>query len=289
MKDHRMVYDSGTRRILLFGGRNLNGSAAYNDIWAYDATAHTWTMLSPSMKPSPRWGFAMAYDSSKARTLVWGGFNGGNGIMNDTWVFDGTNWSEIPGSAAQQWNPYSSMAYDAGRGRVVMHGGGSIGSPINDTFELVGDSWVQTLITPTDVPGPALESPTMAYDPSRGRIDVVGGGAVPTPTTLAYTYGAQATGKREGCRSGHDLDGDGLVGCADDDCWGICTPICPPGSTSASCPMQARCGDGTCDPVENCRNCPGDCPLGDTKCPVLCGDGFCDSTESAATCPGDCP
>jgi hypothetical protein len=92
----------------------------------------------------------------------------------------------------------------------------------------------------------------------------------------------------EGCRAGVDLDGDMKVGCADDDCWGICTPLCPRGSTSVSCTMLPRCGDSTCDPVESCRTCPADCVTGCSSRPVECGDGFCDSAEAVATCPGDC-
>jgi hypothetical protein len=42
------------------------------------------------------------------------------------------------------------------------------------------------------------------------------------------------------------------------------------------------CGDGTCDPDENCGFCPEDCGA------CVCGDSTCSPGE-CATCAGDCP
>ena len=99
--------------------------------------------------------------------------------------------------------------------------------------------------------------------------------------TWELSFRAQAE-LYEVCQYGYDIDGDGLVGCADPDCWGYCTPLCPPG---AECDEAApHCGDGVCnEALETCRLCPDDC-----TCEPLCGDFFCDAGESTANCPGDC-
>jgi hypothetical protein len=55
-----------------------------------------------------------------------------------------------------------------------------------------------------------------------------------------------------------DTDGDGLRGCQDPDCWGRCTPGCPPDRSCAS--TSPRCGDGACSSIEDRRLCPADCP-----------------------------
>jgi hypothetical protein len=44
------------------------------------------------------------------------------------------------------------------------------------------------------------------------------------------------------------------------------------------------CGDSTCQPEEDCVNCPGDCGA----CPDLCGDGTCQPAEDCGGCPDDC-
>lgn len=45
------------------------------------------------------------------------------------------------------------------------------------------------------------------------------------------------------------------------------------------------CGDGTCQPDEECQTCPMDC-----QCEGFCGDGVCaGGDEDASTCPSDCP
>jgi hypothetical protein len=86
----------------------------------------------------------------------------------------------------------------------------------------------------------------------------------------------------ETCATSLDADGDGLAGCADPDCWFVCTPLCPPGSLTCD-PAWPSCGDTVCAGGENCRNCPGDCGA----CTERCGDLCCDGAE-ATSCPGDC-
>jgi hypothetical protein len=92
-------------------------------------------------------------------------------------------------------------------------------------------------------------------------------------------------GADDSCQDAIDFDGDGLAGCADPDCYYVCTPLCTPGPELATCSAASpSCGDNSCDALlENCRVCPGDCGT----CPAVCGDLFCDAGEMSA-CPGDC-
>jgi hypothetical protein len=112
---------------------------------------------------------------------------------------------------------------------------------------------------------------------------VFGGGGESVPMGDLWRLRWATDGATELCTIDVDTDGDGLAGCADPDCWAVCTPLCPPG---APCPATApRCGDGTCNAdLETCRMCPGDCGA----CAPACGDNFCDPGEAAASCPGDC-
>jgi hypothetical protein len=123
----------------------------------------------------------------------------------------------------------------------------------------------------------------MVYDAVRRRIVLFGGFSAQNPDDtweLRYEHRDQVD---EACLYGFDSDGDSLIGCADPDCWGYCTPFCMPG---AACnPASPRCGDGVCNPdLETCRLCPQDCG----PCPLVCGDFLCDPGETAAICPADC-
>lgn len=123
--------------------------------------------------------------------------------------------------------------------------------------------------------------------------DPNGGGASPTPIVVPRDVVSTSdtrwhllnnlTSREESCASGFDLDGDGRIGCEDEDCWHLCTPTCSPGQP---CPAdEPRCGDGTCNTfLETPRLCPADCGA-----PVpSCGDFHCDPEETPQTCPGDC-
>lgn len=68
-------------------------------------------------------------------------------------------------------------------------------------------------------------------------------------TTATWLLEAANGVAAEVCTSVADFDYDGLAGCADDDCWGVCRPA-------------GRCGDGVCTLAENCRICPADCAIG---------------------------
>jgi hypothetical protein len=79
-----------------------------------------------------------------------------------------------------------------------------------------------------------------------------------------------------------DFDLDGVKGCADPDCGGICDPLCD--GLGVCTGTRPRCGDGVCDPVfESWLNCP-DC----TAPAAVCGNVQCETGESAVSCPGDC-
>jgi hypothetical protein len=82
------------------------------------------------------------------------------------------------------------------------------------------------------------------------------------------------------CNDGKDDDCDGDTDCFDTEC--ASDPGCP-----------GYCGNGLCDPLEDCQSCPEDCPI-KTKGPpnalYCCGDGICEGHEIMYPdiCPVDC-
>lgn len=273
---HRMVYDSARKKIVLFGGDTPTPQSANDELWEYDTATHLWTKITLSGAPEARADFGMAFDSRRGRVVVWGA-----AATNDTWFYDGTVWTHTASTSPPNRQAFA-MTYDSARDRVVMHGGGT-GSPKEDTWELDGTEWRVVPRLPQDPAPPTGKQHAIAYDPARARVILL---TLYAADVLVYVYGTEQTeGNLEVCTSGHDGDGDTKIACADDDCWGVCTPHCPPDS---SCTIVDGCGDGTCDPVESCRTCPADCPVGGSGCPQQCGDSFCEGTETIGACPGDC-
>lgn len=116
--------------------------------------------------PAPRYGHAMAFDSARGVTVLFGGtLNSSGARSGETWEWDGTNWRRrAVGASGPSWRTSHAMAYDAQRGVTVLFGG-SDGTTKTDTWEWDGSSWTQRI---TPVAPPAGTVPAMTYDPVRG-------------------------------------------------------------------------------------------------------------------------
>lgn len=132
--------------------------------------------------PSPRWDAAMAYDSDRRETVLFGGavFNPtGAPATNDTWEFDGTNWTQRFPSNSPTARSMAEMVYDSKRHRTVLFGGQTFNgvslvySP--ETWEWDGTNWqkITTAQSPTwTLPGYPYAA---CYDKVRGEMLVFGG------------------------------------------------------------------------------------------------------------------
>lgn len=165
----RAAFDSTNARSLVFGGRT--GNTPLGDLWEWQLSQ--WWSLSAS-GPSPRRDHAMAYDSARQRVVLFGGFANSAGF-DDTWEFNVTNntWTQRTDLAVKpplRWA--ARMVYDAARQRVVMFGGYSGSTALNDVWEFDGVAWRQT----SNDAGPADRfDAMMAFDPTRQRIVLFGG------------------------------------------------------------------------------------------------------------------
>lgn len=276
--DAGMVYDAKHGEVVLYGG-NAN-SGAFGDTWVWNGTA--WTQRTPAHSPPPLTGTSMTYDPIRERVVLFGGIPQGVSILpsDATWEWDGTDWTQVmvPGPLGRE---YASMAWDPDRRRVVLFGGVvSPLTPANDTWEFDGTAWAPLPI-PT-APSPRLEA-TLVPSSDGSALVLVGGSVAANGAGLAEAWRLRwQSGAPDDACDQSDFDHDTLVGCADPDCWAVCTPLCPPG---AACdPAAPRCGDAQCSGLETCRSCPQDC-----TCAAVCGDFACDASETHASCPGDCP
>jgi cysteine-rich repeat protein len=272
--------------VLLFGG-NVVPNGRLNDTWEWSSS--TWTQRHPVHAPSPRTTTALAYDQLRDRVVLFGG-SSASGAVNDTWVWDGLDWSQLSpvhsppaatnpqlacddargrcvllvNGATWEWdgtdwiemspsaNPtvfQPALAYDPTRERVILNGADNTNSGSTQTWEWDGASWTQ-LPSVTNPPNPGT---VLAYDRVHGELVLYA--ATSTGDVWVHRFFSRAV-PPDTCND-VDTDGDGLVGCADPDCWGRCTPVCPPDTTCD--PGSPRCGDGTCSILEYSRLCPSDC------------------------------
>lgn len=131
----RMAYDSARGVTVMFGGLGAANSVL-SDTWEFDGT--NWTQRFPANSPPGRYGAAIAYDSDRQITVMFGGQTGsafGDGVLSDTWEWDGTNWTQLssPGPLART---FTKMVYETQRRRMVLFGGYDGTQMVSDTWEL---------------------------------------------------------------------------------------------------------------------------------------------------------
>jgi uncharacterized protein (TIGR03437 family) len=166
---HTMAYDSAHQKVVMFGGGN-NG--LFNDTWLWDGT--NWTQQTPQTSPGARANHAMAYDSSHGQVVLFGGTPGGQGNdLNDTWTWDGSNWTQQQPQTSPVARTAHIMAYDSGHAQTVLFSGADVnGRPLDDTWVWNGTNWTQKL--PQTSP-PARNYASMSYDVARAQVVVFGG------------------------------------------------------------------------------------------------------------------
>lgn len=124
-----MAYDDATHTVVLFGGEGSSGDLS--DTWTWDGSA--WTQLHPTTAPTPRRDAAMAYDPVSHDLLLYGGHSGDagwsgyapqggepNGILSDTWAWDGTGWARIASKGPVLTLSRPLMATDPVTAHVVL-------------------------------------------------------------------------------------------------------------------------------------------------------------------------
>lgn len=166
--NYGLTYDEGRQRTILLGGYaqvpNCGPASMCSiaDTWEWDG--NTWTNYPRARGPSGRQGTAMAYDSSRQQTILFGGNLGLNTppYANDTWAWDGTTWTERISITMPPSRTNHLMAYDAHRHRIVLFGGQtSSGNFLTDTWEWDGSAW--RITTPIAHP-PARYYHSMVYN-----------------------------------------------------------------------------------------------------------------------------
>lgn len=180
----KLVYHAGLQQVLLVNGGPETGKPPDDplELWSWDGVG--WSLLSAD-PDGPRWrNFgSVAYDTQRDVLVLVGGLQGRGRRLNDTWEWDGRDWA-LRSEAGAVGREGAGIAYDAGRGRVVLFGGSDGQTILQDTWEWDGESWVQA-----SNEGPTPRFPAaMVYDETQGRI-ILYGGHSPTEDNFATNTG----------------------------------------------------------------------------------------------------
>jgi N-acetylneuraminic acid mutarotase len=179
-----LSFDAARQRAVLFGGVGsaAQGAQYLNDVWEYDASADAWTkriVTGPS--PAPRALAAFAFDSARARGLLFGGTN--DGALSDTWEWDSAQgrWAQLSTSGPSA-RYGAAFAFDEATRRYALFGGspGNATGALSDTWLLAADTGVWTAQTTPQAP-PARAAAGMVFDADAQRLVLFGGTGVTSP------------------------------------------------------------------------------------------------------------
>lgn len=139
---HAMCYDTARGVAVLFGGATgVSGGVYTGSQETWELGAGGWVLRANS-GPRVRGTHAMAYDSIRAVSVLFGGFTLGSGsepeANDETWDWNGASWTRrlVPGPAARGQH---AMAFDAHRGVTVLQSGYLASEDENyETWELGG-------------------------------------------------------------------------------------------------------------------------------------------------------
>lgn len=175
-----MAYDSRRQVTVLFGGNDgAHNGVAFADTWEWNGS--TWTQSTPSgITPPARGAHAMAFDSVRGVTVMFGGaLTGGGGNVADTWEWNGVTWTQRavgqPGPAPINGH---KLAYDSARGVCVFFGPYLSSNGVSyesQTWEWDGQHWTNKTPSDPNSSPPPRGGMGFAYAPDRGTTVLFGG------------------------------------------------------------------------------------------------------------------
>jgi hypothetical protein len=121
--------------------------------------------------PPARFDASMAFDPISGNLLLFGGNNGDFGYYGDTWIWNGTDWTQLSPINIPPARAAASLALDPVNNRLLLFGGYN-GSFLDDTWEWNGTDWI--LLNPENSPSGRFAA-SMAPDLNTNTLILFGG------------------------------------------------------------------------------------------------------------------
>src|SRR5262249_28286038 len=138
------------------------------DTWTWNGA--NWTQQFPLHSPSIRQDAGMADDFVRQVVVLFGGYMiAARAATNETWEWNGLDWTLRTPATSPGPRVMHAMAYDATRQRVAMNGGLTSlfnSQQLSDTWEYDGVNWTRVL---ANGPRPSYEH-ALAYDSVRRQL-----------------------------------------------------------------------------------------------------------------------
>lgn len=164
---HGMVYIPDRKVILMYGGRRIDGSAAFSDLWELNCELTTWRKLNPAENPGVLDHVNITYDLSVNKVLLY--------TSPDIWAYDfHTNaWTNLMPPQSPVID-HSSFIYDPFLKKSVLFGS-SVGMDemLTWVYNYTKNRWED--VTPVIMPGDYIEHDAMVYLPDKNVFIQYGG------------------------------------------------------------------------------------------------------------------
>ena len=141
--DAAMTYEVAREQVVLCGGVVGGGGLAglNNETWLLESG--NWRQAGPQHFPLGRQNAGVAYDSARQRVVLLGGYTAGSiqfADSNDTWIWDGADWSQVWTSPLPESMPGAreapAMAHFSDLGQIILFGGLSSNSVQTSTLRV---------------------------------------------------------------------------------------------------------------------------------------------------------
>jgi hypothetical protein len=154
--ERRLVYDEVRQELLL-----MAGDTSTFPFWRWSGSA--WQSIA-GIAPPARLSPGVVFDRKRGRVVLFGGRSSDFQALSDTWVWNGTAWSQLFPATVPQGRYDAGIAYDVRRDRVVLCGGQGAPVALGETWEFNGVEW-QQYAGGGLLPGTAASA--MTYDTAR--------------------------------------------------------------------------------------------------------------------------
>lgn len=180
---------SAARVVLLDTGSYPSYSNYLNETWIFTGT--DWTNLSTNTinsSPIPlRANGVMSYDGTNVMLFGGQGGSSSTGGLNDTWLWNGTTWSQATPTTAPfaRWN--AEAAY-IGSNTVVMFGGCNLLYNILETWAWNGSTKAWSQVAVANGAGPAARTSHMFAGDTSSKAVLFGGQGTNSQFNDTWTY-----------------------------------------------------------------------------------------------------